>query len=122
VSTVAADLRAAAEPHRVDWLIDNAHDPYAKFTCSAPVGTLCRCWCAEGCDEFCSDQAGHRWEDSGECRITTWLENGGTPGELYMGDVNEPLRSGPIETEWDGECYLWQYAADEVIAAVEAGQ
>jgi hypothetical protein len=108
------------EPHRVDWLIDNAHDPYARFTCSAPVGAQCRSWCAEGCEEFCEPDrtasgrlAGkHRWEDSGECRIVTWLENGGTPGELYMGEDNEPVRSGPIETEWDGDAYLWQYALD----------
>lgn len=121
--------QVAAEPHRVEWLIDNASEPYAKFICSAPVGALCRSWCAVGCEEFCTEQPtrhrqadgtvvviGHPWEDSGECRITTWLENLGTPGELYMGDDNEPLRSGPIETDWDGDCYRWQYSADAAEA------
>ncbi len=53
------------------------------------------------------------WEDTGQCRIVGWLETGGTPGGLYMGDNNQPLHSGPIETEWDGDCYRWQYAHTE---------
>lgn len=110
--------------HFIDWRIDNAREPYARFRCTADVGAHCRAWCAEGCEEFCSHQprtaatwedgtrvvVGHRWEDTGECRIVTWLENGGTPGELFMGDDETPVRSGEIEVEWDGDCYLWQYA------------
>lgn len=112
------------ELHRVEWFISNAAEPSARFTCTAPIGATCRCWCTEGCDEFCSGKPvygdpelvaqapvdGHRWADTGECRIVTWLENGGTPGELFMGEDDEPLRSGWIETEWEGDCYLWQYA------------
>jgi len=111
--------------HRVEWRIDNACEPRARFTCSAPLGAQCRSWCAVGCEEICTDQptshrqedgtvivVGHPWEDSGECRIVTWLENGGTPGELYMGEDDEPVRDGPIETDWDGDAYLWQYAED----------
>lgn len=108
--------------HRIEWRIDNASEPYARFSCSAEIGAICRSWCAVGCEEFCESQPrrlpqsdgttvviGHPWEDSGECRIVAWLENSGTAGELYSGD-DEPLRSGPIEYEWDGDAYLWQYA------------
>lgn len=101
-----------------------------SFTCDAPEGSLCRSWCAEGCDEVCygtpilggevevvaqAPLAGHRWEPVPYCGVVEWLNGSDAYDREEAHGVDESLRPGvhPIEYEWDGDTYLWHYAEPE---------
>jgi hypothetical protein len=126
---------APTERHFVEWTVTD-DDATARFFCTAPTGATCRCWCASGCEEYCTAQPertpqpdgtviliGHPWTDTGSCRIADWLVYGSDdPADLFFGDdaADQALvRPGvhPIETEWDGDQYLWAYAVDEPAEA-----
>lgn len=88
-----------------------------KFTCTAPEGAKCR----EACRK-CSDQQREACvcasldeqpdlQDFGECFVVLWLSQD-APEECFTGEhqaVKGP-EPQPIEYEWDGDCFSWDYA------------
>lgn len=103
----------SATPHRIDFTgcrLNEWDEPEPTFHCDAPEGAPCRTWCVDGCEETCTDREGHRWADIGECYVIEWL-NIGDHYDDYSGSTPLNNVSGPIVTEWQGECYSWEYAA-----------
>jgi hypothetical protein len=116
---------------------DSAGDLWVvRIVCHAAEDAICRCWCAEGCEETCygsriyvaaeppelvaqAPTEGHRWAPIGSCRIVDWLEACGAEDSH---DEEEPLRPGthPIEADWDGDMYVWRYAEPDA-AVTDAG-
>lgn len=90
----------------------------ADFICSAPPGSDCRKYCAQGC-EYITDacRQNHQWDEGFQglpkCNLTTWIEEcGGYWWESYDGPATMP-RSGPISFTWEGDFYNWQYADEK---------
>lgn len=95
-------------PHRIEVTIEPRWGIRARLLCDAPVGAQCRLWCDKGCDSAGEDHADyHELSDTGYCiKTEAWFDD--EPFELYHGDEH-PLRSGPVELEWQGDTYTWAY-------------
>lgn len=102
--------------HFVKITIGPEFDPYFKFTCTAPEGSLCRLWCevpdCEGFDvqdndgNYVDHETAHGLKDQGRCLRLDWLEND-DPREVFMGEITIE-RS--FELDWTGEGYEWTIA------------
>jgi hypothetical protein len=83
-----------------------------EYRCDAPEGALCRLACTRCTgEERCVCDAPD-FQDTGECLVLPWLENG-APEECFGGDDGEPVRGPdwqPIDAEWNGDIYEWDYA------------
>jgi len=93
----------------------------ARFACTAPPGADCRWTNGPGCE--CESWAGpfrdaigtyHETDDGdrhymvpSECTVLPWLENAEWE-ETYRGQFG-PVRSGPIDVEWNDDGYTWSY-------------
>lgn len=124
--------------HFIDVELDEDNYPSSvRFVCTGTADDICHRWCAEGCEESCTDShycetaceepcgregQPHRWEpisDGTSCRIVDWLDavgwqDSGWHDDPELGDVEitaEQLRPGRhrIEEEWTGDDYIWRY-------------
>jgi len=100
--------------HTISWTIARG-ELRTEFGCAAPHGAACRLECPAGCPTFADcpgeDDPAHQLVDAGRCLVLDWLEEGGTPDELYDG-APAPVRSGPILVDWSGDGWLWRYDDD----------
>lgn len=109
------------------------------FMCTGGPDDVCHQWCAQGCEESCTAPpkrrpadplnfvegtyitAGHRWADTGSCRIVDWFDAVGWRDTGWTQDDNEisaeQLRPGRhlIEEEWTGDDYIWRYAPEPAV-------
>ena len=114
--------------HTVDVEIEDGVAIMFTFVCSGNDSSPCRMWCADGCEETCTERPvvgdpdlvaqapvdGHRFVPlrPPTCRVADWL-NACDGDDTYGADyVDEPHRAGrhAIVEEWDGDSYLWTYA------------
>jgi hypothetical protein len=102
--------------HTISWTIARG-ELRTEFGCAAPHGAACRLECPAGCltVDDCPTVGGYRAShqpvDAGRCLVVDWLEEGGTPDELYDGPT-APVRSGPILVDCYGDGWLWRYDDD----------
>lgn len=91
--------------HTIEWRIEPEH-VWGQLRCTAPEGAECRLTCPMGCESWpCS----HPLEDGGTCNPIEWIENSDGAVTAYGGQETA-LRDGPIEFNWEGDWYEWDYA------------
>lgn len=107
----------------------------ARIVCDGDDTSLCRQWCAEGCEEGCwhdpipadteliaqAPADGHRWEPIGSCRAADWInargvEDSHTDDDGFPfdedGDHQLGVRSAPVDVMWNDDDYVWAYVED----------
>jgi hypothetical protein len=103
--------------HRVQWEICDDMVT-GVLICEAPEGDICRLACAEECGAeawpcFTYNDDGsereHDMKGGGHCNAVLFIEQDSL--EVSHGHGSEPLRSGPVNVWFDGDSYLWKYAA-----------
>lgn len=104
--------------HYVRHILSSGDYIRTEFKCEAPFGAKCRMIC-DRCNRLQREQCECGWDDDltpdlqdqGECMWVVWLDNDES-FELYNGE-DQPVRGPdwqPIEPEWNGEGYEWDYA------------
>lgn len=110
--------RRSADPRTEPWIpghtltvtIDSG-GVSSRINCTNPELAACRLWCPT-CDELCC--CFQDWHDAGYCLAVTWIDNGDSPLEVYVGD-EKPLVSGPVEVRWDGVLETWTWCYPEAV-------
>lgn len=97
-----------------------------RFVCKADASAPCRNYPACTCEDWEearhfghgkgeTPEPGHEAVPQDECWMDPWLNNSMlhdsySADDLYIDDDEFP--NGPVETTWEGDYLLWEYADD----------
>lgn len=82
-----------------------------EFTCTGDRTSPCHQYPPTGLEmETWSDADADVFVPHDECWTRFWMEDGDCAA--LCGPDGEPVRSGPINVTWNGDCVSWEYAEE----------
>lgn len=100
--------------HYITHTHDTGYGIDTKFTCAGDRTSPCHQYPPDDSDvETWGESARHLFVPHDECWMTAWMED--AECAVMCSPDGEPVRSGPINVTWNGDCVEWEYA-DKVTA------
>lgn len=92
--------------HHISHTHDTGYGIRTRFTCTGDRTSPCHMYpdCDCAVDQVHCD---HEPAPHDECWIQGWMDAG---CDIECGPDGEPVRSGPINVTWGGDCGEWEYA------------
>lgn len=97
--------------HHITHTHDTRYGIDTKFTCTGDRTSPCHQYLPDDSDvETWGESARHLFVPHDECWMTAWMED--AECAVMCSPDGEPVRSGPINVTWNGDCVEWEYAEE----------
>lgn len=98
--------------HHISHTHDAGYGVNTRFVCKGDRTSPCHQYPPVELEmEVWGDADEHLFVPHDECWTESWME--GSDCAVLCGPDGEPVRSGPINVTWGGDCVEWEYADKE---------